>query len=39
MHWDKMLFFMLLYESTGQSTQVSPFKEKVPAGHSEIKGL
>ena len=28
---------MLLYVSTGQATQVSPFKENVPTGHSEIE--
>ena len=37
MHSDKMLSLMLLYVSTGQSTQVSPFKEYVPTGHSEIE--
>ena len=39
MHWDKMLSSMLLYVSTGQSTQVSPFNEKVPTEHSEIERL
>ena len=34
-----MLSLMLLYVSTGQSTQVSPFKEKLPTGHSEIEEL
>ena len=34
-----MLSLMLLYVSTGQSTQVSPFEEKVPTGHSEIGEL